>query len=142
MSREFEPRKTPIAETREEPYTTLRGFVIKSTALVALGGALVCGYGINKIRIEETNANQEKTRITREFYKTNPNPNPGQMFELKDEVDNVNKFSKTSITATTVGGSLMGLGINASGLAYLFMAEEGLPTDKKKRGNQPLTGTL
>lgn len=142
MSERPEPAITPESKTRERPYATLRGTVIKSTAFIALGGAIACGYGVNKIRQEESSANQEKLRITREFYKTNPNPNPGQLFELNDEVDSVHKISKLSIIATTTGGALMNLGLFASGIAYISMGEESRPTDRKKRNNQPLTRTL
>ncbi len=142
MSERFEPGKTPQLKIGERGYTTLRGLVVKSAALIALGGAIISVYGINRVRIEENSANQEKTRITREFYQANPNPNPGQLFELKTEVDDVNKFSKSLIITTTAGATAMSLGIFATGLAYSTMAEESRPTDKKKRGNQPLTGTL
>ena len=128
---------TPETTTTERQYTTLRGFVIKSTALLGLGGALAFGYGINQVRIEENETNQEKRRVTREFYKTHPDPNPGQLFELQYEVDQINKISKTSMGLTIAGGVLASLSISVSSAAYMLMPEESHPSRKKKGAIPP-----
>lgn len=141
MSERFVPKIIPKS-AQEKPYTTLRGLVIKSSVLIGLGGAIVGGYGINKVRLEEDAGNQVKADIVRQFNKTNPNPNSTQLLELEYDLNDANNFSKTAIISTATGSPIMALGLNASILAYLFMAEESPPSDRKKRDNQKLTGIL
>lgn len=142
MSERFEPGITPESVIKKRPYSTLRGTVIKSTAFLALGGAIVSGYAINKVRQEESSTNQEKARIVRQFNETNSNPNTAQLWQLQNEVNSVNKFSKTSIILTTAGSSVMALSLQGLILSYFLMPEESRSPNKKKREDQPLAGTL
>lgn len=135
MSERFKPEITPKSE-QGKPYGTLRGFVLKSSAVLGIGGVLAFGYGVNQVRLEEISENREETKVTREFYKANPDPNQGQLFELKEKINSINKRNKSTVISTVGGGTAIALGFNGFLFASFWMAEESTPSDKKRRENR------